>query len=594
MVGTTPPPPLASASSRSPAVLPPKKKKGGPSVAAPAPVPAAYAAPVGGSVRGPRGEEIELPLAPVIAGLPLELRAKLMTPLPANRTILLQAEVVISQLAFGAVKISFGELRQLAPGVFVNSGGDLDNKLISLPLHEILPRVNPALLARRSAKKVEVTDEIVGPFSERGRGFTFTTQPLKNAPPAQPSAPASAQAPAPISFSPPAAARHASPPPPAPKMVSPVNGGNGHGHPPVSPMSPPRSVTPAGGGSHGALPPGVRLNGRTDASAPAPAPIRMAPSQGATPVPAPKPAPGAAIFAALRDLCESWPEAIKSEVMDGPLGQVSVPLDSAVILPGLKRGRVVMTWKQIRQLAQPGSGPSANDNLELELPLKVIAPMFMAAQKGAVRPQTKATVSTEIPDLFYGFPKPGAAAPAADPAPAAAPAPAPAPAPVPSAPVIPVVPPLPQMQMEQMQADTNFYSWTEKGETPGEETRETDFLNRQTHPKDVVAQAAALPGVAGAVVGMQDGLRVASQVPTDLNPDTLAAFLPQIFERVNQSTRELRMGALNNISFTVGKVPWRIYRVNAVYFAIFGRPAEPLPSAKLAQLAAQLDRKKPQ
>jgi hypothetical protein len=54
------------------------------------------------------------------------------------------------------------------------------------------------------------------------------------------------------------------------------------------------------------------------------------------------------------------------------------------------------------------------------------------------------------------------------------------------------------------------------------------------------------------------------------------------------------MGALNNISFTVGKVPWRIYRVNAVYFAIFGRPAEPLPSAKLAQLAAQLDRKKPQ
>ena len=108
----------------------------------------------------------------------------------------------------------------------------------------------------------------------------------------------------------------------------------------------------------------------------------------------------------------------------------------------------------------------------------------------------------------------------------------------------------------------------------------------------MVARAAALPGVAGSVVAMQDGLRVASQVPAEFNPDTLAAFLPQIFERVNQSTRELRMGALNNINFTVGSVPWKIFRVNAVYFAAFGRAGEQLPSAQLAQLAAALDRKK--
>ena len=117
-------------------------------------------------------------------------------------------------------------------------------------------------------------------------------------------------------------------------------------------------------------------------------------------------------------------------------------------------------------------------------------------------------------------------------------------------------------------------------------------MSRQAHPKEVVARAAALPGVAGSVVAMQDGLRVASQVPADLNADTLAAFLPQIFERVNQSTRELRMGALNNVNFTVGNVPWKIFRVNAVYFAAFGRAGEQLPSAQLAQLAAELDRKK--
>jgi predicted regulator of Ras-like GTPase activity (Roadblock/LC7/MglB family) len=98
--------------------------------------------------------------------------------------------------------------------------------------------------------------------------------------------------------------------------------------------------------------------------------------------------------------------------------------------------------------------------------------------------------------------------------------------------------------------------------------------------------------VAGAVVALPDGLRVASQVPADLNADTLAAFLPQIFERVNQSTRELRMGALNNVSFTVGNVPWKIFRVNSVYFAAFGRAGEGLPSAELAKLAAEIDRKK--
>jgi len=76
-----------------------------------------------------------------------------------------------------------------------------------------------------------------------------------------------------------------------------------------------------------------------------------------------------------------------------------------------------------------------------------------------------------------------------------------------------------------------------------------------------------------------------------LNADTLAAFLPQIFGRVSQCTKELRMGELNNLNFTVGNIPWKIFRVNAIFFAAFGRAAEPLPTAGLAALAAELDRK---
>src|ERR1035441_8797850 len=66
----------------------------------------------------------------------------------------------------------------------------------------------------------------------------------------------------------------------------------------------------------------------------------------------------------------------------------------------------MMTWKQLRTLAQPSSAASPKDHLELELPLKVIAPLFLAAQKNLAMPKIKASVSAEIPDLFFGFPQP--------------------------------------------------------------------------------------------------------------------------------------------------------------------------------------------
>ena len=84
---------------------------------------------------------------------------------------------------------------------------------------------------------------------------------------------------------------------------------------------------------------------------------------------------------------------------------------------------------------------------------------------------------------------------------------------------------------------------------------------------------------------------VASQLSPDLNGDTLAAFLPQIFGKVSACTKELRMGELNNLNFTVGNVPWKIFRVNAIFFAAFGRAGEALPTAQLSALAVELDHK---
>jgi len=517
---------------------------------------------------------IELPVAPIIAALPLELRAKLISVPPAGLTICLPAETVMTQLAFGAVKISFGELRQLAPGIFANAAGDHDNRTINLPLNEILSRLNPALLARRTIQKTEVSDDIAGPFGGRGQGITFTTQSLKPAPAAPknlppepehvpPRTPVNLPSPTftpppravtpptlPMTFPPRQTAPTALTPPPAPK---PASNGNGHAN------------GNSNGNGHTAPPLEMKFS-----AVPVPSPVTP---PAARPEPAQPTTSGPVIFVSLISLAESWPEELRNEIVRLNLAGAKVPLAVAVVEPGLKRGRVTLNWKQLRTLVQPASAPSPNDALELDLPLKVLAPAFLQAQKNLQTGSRKVSVSEEIPNLFFGFPQP-----AAEPV---------APAPVPA------IPPAPQ-RMETKTPDTNYFGRAAESETELRRTENpaTDFLTRQAHPKEVVKRAAILPGVAGAVVALPDGLRVASEVPADLNPDTLAAFLPQIFERLNQSTRELRMGPLNNVCFTVGNVPWKIFRVSSVYFAAFGRAGENLPTAQLAGMAMELDRKK--
>jgi len=485
----------------------------------------------------PNANEIAVPLASIVASLSPELRGKIMTVPPPTMTINLAIETITAQLQFGAVKISFGELRQLAAGYFANSGGEHDEKMVNLPLSEILPRLNPALLARRAVPKAEVATDIKGPFGGTGNSVAFTTQPLKapSPPPVAELAPAplpvnpSVVRAAPISFTPPPSLQPAMAPAPPAQPVRPI--------------------------------------------APAPTPAPIIPTLTTAPA-ALRPEPARpTIFASLWDLAENWPEELKNEISQSALANVSVPLAGELVAAGLKRGRLTMPWKQLRTLAKPSSLASPNDLLELDLPLKVITPIFFAAQKTQPTARIKAAVAPEIPNLFFGFPQ--------------------------AAPTPPISAPKPA---EKTSADTNFYVWTDTSDVPKLEENIftappvplTDFTHRHAPPKDVVTRATALPGVAGAVVTLPDGLRVASEVPAEFNADTLAAFIPQIFERMNQSAKELRMGALNNVSFTVGNVPWRIFRINSVYFAAFGRAGESLPAAQLAALAGELDRKRTQ
>ena len=287
------------------------------------------------------------------------------------------------------------------------------------------------------------------------------------------------------------------------------------------------------------------------------------PSPGKPTGSTPSSAGTATIAVPLTALAESWPETVRQDIVQLKLVDARLAMPADLVEASLKRGRVAFPWKTVRSWIRPATnvGPSAHDATEVELPLAVIAPMFLARQKAAAKLQ-KPEIDETIPNLFFGLPKPE---PSATPKP----------------------------------ADTNYYVWGDTSDSARVDDTDfkrkaggTDFVSRYATPNEIVSRAAVLDGVAGVIIALPDGLMVASRIPPEFNGDTLAAFLPQIFSKVTQCTKELRMGELNNLNFTIGNVPWKIFRVNAIFFAAFGRAGEALPSAELAGLAAELDRKR--
>ena len=511
-----------------------------------APVP--RATPGNGGRQNGRG--LELPMQPILAGLPLELQPRLLNPDAGALTVCIPLEKILAQLSRGSVKIPFGELRQAAPDLFTPEE-DWDGTMVSLPLGEVLARLNPALITRRRVqKKVEVPLDISSPFDQHNRGLIFSVGP--NKPESNPTA------------TPPS--RQAAPLP----MTPAARGGLA-----FTPTPPPPSAVPPGAPAVSSAPPSLPLREPSTNRRPAP----PAPAVPALPTPAaaaPPPARSTSepevLLIGLTSLAEGWPEAVRQELVQMNLVETKVALPTEVVERALKQGRIAFTWKTLRSWIKPAPlpAPSAHDSAVLELPLKVVAPPFLAMRKEASKLQQKVVVDDDIPNLFFG----GLQAESG------------------SARAVPVARPA-----APKSADTNFYVWDDnsdrariqedeviRGPSPG-----TKFVAKYATPNEVVSRAAALDGVAGALIALPDGLMVANRLPADLNGDTLAAFLPQIFGKISQCTKELRMGELNNVNFTVGNIPWKIFRVNAIFFAAFGRAGEPLPTAQLVALAAELD-----
>jgi predicted regulator of Ras-like GTPase activity (Roadblock/LC7/MglB family) len=647
---------------------------------------------------------IGVPLKSIVARLAPDLIQRVRQVDIGEAEIFVPTQKILTQISTGSVRISFGELRQLAPPGTFTSENDRDRTLIDLPLQEILSRLNPSLFSRRpSQKHVDVPPDVVGPFGGQTKltisnapvkGGTAAAAPTRSRPvTAGPGVPPAMRAQPPQTVPPvqpaPRFAPEASPLPPTPRIQPPVAPQPIFARirpsaptpppqaqpvqPPVAPVVPeaeeeqpifratnrltPTPPTPPVQQSKPKLPPvftpiapepepepepEAAQSGDTEViqmpqaynqpppvaapitpiapvSEPEPEPIRFSapPAEPAMPVTSGE---TRFITVSVSELSEGWAEAVRNEINANKLSGSWIGLPLTAVEGVIKSGKIAFPWKALRAWIKPPvpAAPSPYDTTMLELPLKVVTPLFLAELK-ATRAQKRYSLDEAIPDLFFNSQpaevvdvSPVASTP--PPAPVFPPAPVALPVqsrPIPQvyaqpAPAQPAAPAYPAPFSSSRPADTNYF--VRKDEAQPEQEQEeapepevflkkgtnmpgTAFLNRYATPNEIVSKAATLDGVDGALIALPDGLLVASRIPTNMNADTIAAFLPQIFGRVSQCTRELRLGELNNLNFTVGNIPWKIFRVGSIYFAAFGRPGVPLPTAQLVGLAAELDRK---
>ena len=580
------------------------------------------------------GMGVQVSLQKILAGLPLELQHRVCQPNVGEQTIPVRLEKILPQLSRGTVKISFGELRQAAPGLF-SGENDQDWVLVALPLADILSQLNPKLIARRRVQRqVEVPADISSPFDPSRLGLfggedSAETQPVvlatssrqvspaafkpaapargglgSIAPPPQPAIqlPSTAlQSPAsiPLKLSPDVAAHGAAPGPvaKAPSAPAPI------ALRPAVPASSPAAITPSAPTSFAPTPPSgpPRLTPSTPPQMPTTVPAaKAAPTPPSPPIVSASPATSRApirvaretngdytvvaspsaplqlsaksepaaepLLLAMGALAKSWPDVVRKEILELNLTEATVAMPAQVAEQALKQGRIAFPWKTIRSWVKPAvpATASPHDSLVLDLPLEVVAPLFLARHRPASKAQRKVSVDEAIPNPFSGFPQAETHMPAGAPA----------------------APP----------SDTNHHVEEDTCDTGPEQESEVECPTpgansaaKFASPNEIVSRAAALEGVAGALIALADGLTVANRLPADLHADTLAAFLPQIFAKVSQCAKELHMGELNDLNFTVGNVSWKIFRVNAIFFAAFGREGEALPTAQLAALAAELD-----
>jgi predicted regulator of Ras-like GTPase activity (Roadblock/LC7/MglB family) len=238
------------------------------------------------------------------------------------------------------------------------------------------------------------------------------------------------------------------------------------------------------------------------------------------------------------------------------------------------------------------------------LPRPIPPPQPAAAPPAAFTPPPPKPLEQQAPIAFKA-PPPEPAKPIPMPVAPAAPAPILAPvrvaAPTPIAPVSPLpAPPAPAPAIPKPPAPASAVAAAPAAPAPASTAAAEPALGfgevfgqpQKTtwSPQEIVEKTATLRGVAGALITTVDGLPVAFHLPANLSGNAVAAFIPQMYTRITQYTRDLKLGDAKNLTIMVENVPLQIFKSGTVYFTALGKANETLPKPQLTAIAAALGR----
>jgi predicted regulator of Ras-like GTPase activity (Roadblock/LC7/MglB family) len=107
-------------------------------------------------------------------------------------------------------------------------------------------------------------------------------------------------------------------------------------------------------------------------------------------------------------------------------------------------------------------------------------------------------------------------------------------------------------------------------------------------PSELVKRLIQLPQIDGAIVALQEGLVVCHHLPDGFKGDVFAAFLPQIFARINQYSGEMKLGVIEDLVLNAQGRQCQLFRIGQIYFGVLAKPDETLPWHELRLCADAL------
>ena len=508
---------------------------------------------------------VSLPLKAITDLFPPELQAVLRKHPSEHVQVGIPRSLIEPQLTTGAVRITFSQLRARTPEIFFHPSSAAADAKISLPLDAILKAMKPARRDDQRLPSVPVNIPSIftkaGASQQRAAGsaadpWYSPRRPTYDGPgseiPTPPPAKAGNPAPEPENL-------HLAPEPATPPILP---------APPAIAAPAPKPADPV-----------------AEVPAPSvPAASPAAPSASATAV-----APGSdSVSIPLPAILAGLPSEVRESLNGSDPARFSFLIPYAEFEAQMRSGKLCFKWKQLQAWCQPVPfGPMPD--MDIELPLAPLVPLFLAARKPADK-RKKIEIDSRIPDVFG---KAQAPAPAATPAPApiAESAPAPEPAPAPVAAPAPETEPTPIPFTAAAPAPVPFPTLSPHSlrleKTPSAPIAEPQPAAAASAPAQILHRIRSLDGVTGAFLATADGLLIAADLP-DGNENILAAFAPTVFSQLAKYSELAHLGLPDAIDLHLAAASIHVRKAGRNFLGVLTPRGRTLPLPELNLIYATL------